>query len=203
MFCILRKIMFYIIGLGNPGEEYKNSRHNTGFLSVEHFAKKNDMKVFNADKRIKAIVSMGKIGKEKTMLILPQTFMNKSGLSAGKVIISGKKAENLIVIYDDLALPFGKFRISFGRGSGGHKGAESVARAVKTKDFIRVRIGIAQSTLSGKIKKMKSEKDIINFILGDFSKKEIFMLKTVFKNVTGALEIIIKEGRAKAMNIYN
>ncbi|PIT96711.1 aminoacyl-tRNA hydrolase [Candidatus Campbellbacteria bacterium CG10_big_fil_rev_8_21_14_0_10_35_52] len=152
--------MFYIIGLGNPGEEYKNSRHNTGVLSVLHFAKKNDMKIFNADKKIRAIVSIGKIGKEKIMLILPQTFMNKSGLSAGVIVTSRKKAENLIVVYDDLDMPLGKFKISFGRGSGGHKGVESVARAVKTKDFIRVRVGIAPSTPSGKIKKPKGEKDI-------------------------------------------
>jgi len=195
--------MFYIIGLGNPGEEYKNSRHNTGVLSVLHFAKKNDMKIFNADKKIRAIVSIGKIGKEKIMLILPQTFMNKSGLSAGVIVTSRKKAENLIVVYDDLDMPLGKFKISFGRGSGGHKGVESVARAVKTKDFIRVRVGIAPSTPSGKIKKPKGEKDIINFILGDFSKKEIDILKKVFKNITEALELIIKEGRAKAMNVYN
>ena len=203
MFCILHKIMFYIIGLGNPGEEYKNSRHNTGVLSVLHFAKKNDMKIFNADKKIRAIVSIGKIGKEKIMLILPQTFMNKSGLSAGVIVTSRKKAENLIVVYDDLDMPLGKFKISFGRGSGGHKGVESVARAVKTKDFIRVRVGIAPSTPSGKIKKPKGEKDTINFILGNFSKKEIDILKKVFKNITEALELIIKEGRAKAMNVYN
>jgi len=195
--------MFYIIGLGNPGEEYKNSRHNTGVLSVLHFAKKNDMKIFNADKKIRAIVSIGKIGKEKIMLILPQTFMNKSGLSAGVIVTSRKKAENLIVVYDDLDMPLGKFKISFGRGSGGHKGVESVARAVKTKDFIRVRVGIAPSTPSGKIKKPKGEKDTINFILGNFSKKEIDILKKVFKNITEALELIIKEGRAKAMNVYN
>ena len=129
--------------------------------------------------------------------------MNKSGLSLKPIITSTKKAESLIVIYDDLDMPLGKFKISFGRGSGGHKGVESIARSIKTKDFIRIRVGIAPTTPSGKIKKPKGEQKIIDFILGDFKKPEIEKLKKVFKKVNEALEVIIEEGRSKAMNEFN
>ena len=195
--------MFYITGLGNPTEEYENTRHNTGAMAVESFAKKNDFALLEIDKKLKALTSTDKIGKEKIQLILPQTFMNKSGVSLKPLIVSKKKAESLIVIYDDLDIPLGKFKISFGRGSGGHKGIESVIKSIKTKDFIRVRIGIASTTPSGKIKKIKNEDKIIDFILGDFKKPETEILKKVFKKVNEALEVIIKEGRAKAMNEFN
>lgn len=195
--------MFYITGLGNPSEEYKNTRHNTGALAVEDFSKKNKLPLFEFDKKLKGLVSSGKVGKEKITLILPQTFMNKSGDSLKTIITNKKKAENLIVIYDDLDIPLGKFKISFGRGSGGHKGVESVVRSIKTKDFIRIRIGIVPSTPSGKLKKPVGEKKIIDFILGDFSKKEMDTLKKVFKNTNEAITAIIKDGRAKAMNRFN
>ncbi|MFQ5662039.1 MAG: aminoacyl-tRNA hydrolase [Candidatus Paceibacteria bacterium] len=185
--------MFYIVGLGNPGEEYENTRHNTGALIVENFANKNKFEAFKA----------GNIGKEKIELLMPQTFMNKSGTPLKPLITSKKKAENLIVIYDDLDIPLGKFKISFGRGSGGHKGIESIVRSIKTKDFIRIRVGISPVTPSGKIKKPKGEEKIKDFILGNFSKKETETFKKVLGKVNDALETIIKEGRAKAMNKFN
>jgi peptidyl-tRNA hydrolase, PTH1 family len=185
--------MIYIVGLGNPGEEYENTRHNTGALAVESFAKKNKLNFFETEK----------FGKEKVHLLLPKTFMNKSGTQLTKLITSKKKAESLIVIYDDLDMPLGKIKISFGRGSGGHRGIESIARSIKTKDFIRVRVGIAPATPSGKIKKPKGEQKIIDFILGDFKKKETEILKKTFKKVNEALEVIIKEGRFNAMNEFN
>ena len=109
----------------------------------------------------------------------------------------------MVVIYDDLDMPLGKIKISFGRGSGGHKGIESIVRSIKTKDFIRIRVGIAPATPSGKIKKIKTEQKVIDFILGDFKKKETEILKKVFKKVNEALEVIIKEGRSNAMNEFN
>ena len=195
--------MIYIIGLGNPREEYENNRHNTGALAVWNFANNNKFAPFEIDKKLKALVSSGKIGKRILTLILPQTFMNKSGLSLKSAITNKKKAENLVVIYDDLDIPLGKFKISYGRGSGGHKGVESIARSIKTKDFIRIRVGIAPAAPSGKVKKPKGEQKIIDFILGDFKKKDTEKLKKVFKKVNEALEVIIKDGRQKAMNIYN
>jgi peptidyl-tRNA hydrolase, PTH1 family len=185
--------MFYIVGLGNPGKEYENTRHNTGALSVASFAKKNKLEFFENEK----------LGKEKIQLLFPKTFMNKSGTALTKLITSKKKAESLVVIYDDLDIPLGKFKISYGRGSGGHKGVESIARSIKTKDFIRIRIGISPSTPKGKVKKPDSEKKVVDFILGNFSKKEIETLKKVWGKVNEALEVIIIQGRAKAMNEFN
>lgn len=203
--------MYVIVGLGNPGVEYENSRHNIGRMFVEYFAKKQGFEAWNEDKKHKALVSEDKIGpldsargkQEKTTLLLPETFMNKSGISIKSLITSKKKAEQLVVIYDDLDLPLGKLKISFGRGSGGHKGIESIVRSIKTKDFIRVRVGITPTTPSGKLKKPKGDKEVHNFIIGDFKKAELEVLKKVSKKVNDALETIILEGRQKAMNKFN
>lgn len=203
--------MYTIVGLGNPGVEYENSRHNTGRMLVEYFAKKQGFEVWNEDKKHKAFVSEGKVGpldsargkQEKTILLLPETFMNKSGFSVKSFITSKKKAEQLVVIYDDLDLPLGKLKISFGRGSGGHKGIESVARSIKTKDFIRVRVGITPTTPSGKLKKPKGDKKVHNFIIGTFKKAELEVLKKVSKKVCDVLETIVIDGRQRAMNEFN
>ena len=195
--------MHYIVALGNPGEEYKNTRHNVGRIVLEEFFKKNDFSEWTLNKKLKALSSEGKIGKEKVLLIEPETFMNKSGLSLQPIITSKKKAEMLIVIHDDLDLPIGKFKISFNKSSGGHRGVESVIKAIKTEAFIRVRIGISPATPSGKLKKPKGEKEVGDFILGEFKKSEMETLKKISKKVATALEMIITEGREKAMGEFN
>lgn len=194
---------YVIVGLGNPGIEYEQTRHNTGRILVERFGKNSNFSLWEEKKKTKAFESYGAVGKEKIMLILPQTFMNKSGISVKTLITSKKKAEKLIVLYDDLDLPLGKFKISFARGSGGHKGVESVARIIGTKDFLRIRIGITPSTPRGKLKKPKGEKEVLNFILGKFTKNEMDKLKLVSKKINQALSYIIEKGREKAMNKFN
>ena len=195
--------MHYIVALGNPGEEYKNTRHNVGRVILEEFFKKNYFSEWTIDKKLKALSSEGKIGKEKVLLIEPETFMNKSGLSVQSIITNKKKAEGLIVIHDDLDLPIGKFKISFNKSSGGHRGVESIIKIIKTEAFVRVRIGISPTTSSGKLKKPKGEKDVGDFILGKFKKSEIETLKKISKKVAKALEMIITEGREKAMGEFN
>ena len=195
--------MHYITALGNPGEEYKNTRHNVGRIALEEFVKKNGFSNLVPDKKLKSLSSQGKIGKEKLYLIEPETFMNKSGLSVKPIITSKKKAENLIVIHDDLDLPIGKFKISFNKSSGGHRGVESIIKAIKTEAFTRVRIGISPSTPSGKLKKPKGEKEVADFILGEFKKSEMETLKKISKKVAAALEMLIMEGREKAMGEFN
>lgn len=195
--------MKYIVALGNPGEEYKNTRHNVGRIALEEFVKKNDFSDWVSDKKLKALSSQGKIGKEKALLIEPETFMNKSGLSLQPIITSKKKAEGLIVIHDDLDLPLGKFKISFNKSSGGHRGVESIIKAIKMEAFTRVRIGISPATASGKLKKPKGEKEVADFILGEFKKSEMETLKKISKKVATALEMIITEGREKAMGEFN
>lgn len=193
--------MHYIIGLGNPGEEYKISRHNTGRIIVEDFAKFAGWR-FEFNKKLNALVSEGKIKKEKAMLILPETFMNKSGNSVKPLIKSKKGAENLIVVHDDLDIPLGKIKISFGKNSGGHRGVESIMRAIKTKDFIRIRVGISPTTPKGKIKKPEGKK-VIAHILENFKPKELEIIKKNSKKIVLALETIITEGLGKAMSVYN
>jgi peptidyl-tRNA hydrolase, PTH1 family len=147
-------------------------------------------------------VSKGK----KIVLVLPETFMNKSGASAGYFIKSTKAAQNLVVVYDDMDLPLGTIKIVYNRGSGGHKGLESVARAVKTKEFTRVRIGVSPSTAKGRAKKPGGEdKDekVLNFILGKFKATEEPELKKILKKVSEAIQCLVEEGRDRAMNMYN
>lgn len=180
--------MFYVIGLGNPGEEYKGTRHNTGREAVEKF------------KNLK--MEDGKIGK-KIKIIESNEFMNNSGRAVAKIIKSKKAAENLIVVHDDLDLPLGTLKISFNKGVGGHRGLNSVVKAVKTKEFTRIRIGISSSTPKGKIKKPEGEEAVIDFILGKWKPKEKETIKKVFKKVSEAIQILVTEGREKAMNLFN
>lgn len=189
--------MFYIAGLGNPGEKYELTRHNTGRLVIDAFRKSAGFEDWSENKKIKSLVSESKLGKEKIMLILPETFMNKSGNALKPLIISKQKAKNLIVVHDDIDMPLGKFKISFGRGSGGHKGIESIMRAIKTKEFIRIKVGVSPA------KKPKGEKKILDFIIGKFSPKETEIFKKTAKKIISAVEAIIESGYARAMNEYN
>lgn len=196
--------MHYIVGLGNPGEEYKLSRHNTGRIALGDLVKIGEME---KNKKLNALVDEINLpagrGKEKITVIMPETYMNKSGNSLKPLIVSKKRAENLIVVHDDLDLPLGRFKISFGSGSGGHKGVESIMRAIKTKDFVRIRVGISPVTPGGKIKKPESKK-MGDFILGNFTPKEQAIIKKVSKKIIPmAIGTIIIEGREKAMNLFN
>ncbi|MFZ2523075.1 MAG: aminoacyl-tRNA hydrolase [Minisyncoccia bacterium] len=195
--------MAYIfVGLGNPGEEYKDTRHNTGRMLVEWFGKSLNAE-WKADKKLNATVAKVKVGKSSVVLVLPETFMNKSGGSVKPLITSIKSAEKLMVIYDDLDLPFGKSKISFNRSSGGHKGVESIIKSIKTEKFARVRVGISPTTPSGKIKKPIGEDAVTKVILGKFKEEEIKELKKLSKRVNEALEIFTSDGIEKAMTIFN
>jgi len=196
---------YTIIGLGNPGGEYKNTRHNVGRIILEKFANTNadSFSSWEESGKLKALYSKGKIGKNNVELLMPETFMNNSGVSVKKIITSSKKAENLVVIYDDLDLGFGDFKVSFNRGSGGHKGLESIIKNIKTKGFIRVRVGISPVTPKGKIRKPKGEKKVLDWVMKDFKKIEMEILKKISKKTNEAIEIIIKDGRVKAMNKFN
>src|SRR3989344_5146668 len=121
-----------IVGLGNPGKEYEKTRHNAGRMAVELLAKQHDFDDFTLNKKANALVSEGKIGREKAVLMLPETMMNLSGKAVMQFVKSVKAAKDLIVIRDDLDLPLGAIKMTFARGSGGHKGVESIMRAIKT-----------------------------------------------------------------------
>lgn len=192
-----------IVGLGNPGEEYTDTRHNTGRMMIEYFAKQMKFSEWKEDKKAKARLSRGMVGKTLVALVEPDTFMNKSGAAVLKFVKSAKAAERMVVVYDDLDLPLGVMKISFDRGSGGHKGIESIMRAVKTKKFTRIRVGVSPSTATGNIRKPTGEKVIVNFILTRFKPHEMEELKQIFKKASHAIETIVSDGREKAMNQFN
>jgi PTH1 family peptidyl-tRNA hydrolase len=175
--------MTYLFGLGNPGEKYENNRHNAGRLAVDFFAKKSE--------------------SYNIKLIESKEFMNNSGKAAAKIIKSKKAAKSLVVVYDDIDLPLGTLKISYDRGSGGHNGLESVVKALKTREFIRIRIGISPASSAGKPKKPKGEDAVLKFLLSDFKKPELEILKKTFKRVAEAVEVIAEEGKEKAMNLFN
>ena len=176
--------MYIAVGLGNPGEEYKNTRHNTGRMIATDVAE------------LKSQISGLKV-------LIPDTYMNHSGKFVAKFVKSKKAAEKLIVIYDDIDLPLGRMKISYNRGSGGHRGLESIIKTLKTREFTRIRIGITPTTPTGKLKKPKTENDIENFILGEFKPAEMQILKKVFKRASEALETIVTHGPNRAMNLFN
>lgn len=192
-----------IVGLGNPGEKYESTRHNTGRMALEFFAKAKDLNGWHTDKKSNSLAASGMLGKTAVAIVLPETFMNKSGSAVAKFVKSAKAAERLVVVYDDLDLPIGKFKLSFDRGSGGHKGLDSVMRTLKTSKFTRVRIGVSPSTSSGAIRKPEGKKVVNNFILTKFRSSELEELRRVFKRVADALEMIVTEGHERAMNEFN
>ncbi len=193
---------FIVVGIGNPGEEYEKTHHNVGRHAALHFGKAHGVEEWKLDKKLNALVAVAKVGKEKVALVLPETFMNKSGTSVKPLITSAKKAEQLIVVQDELDLPIGTIKIVFNRGSGGHKGIESIVKAVKTEGFVRIRIGISPKTASGKVKK-PDNKNVVDFILKKWRPAEEQALKPVFKKVSDALSMIVSDGRERAMGQFN
>lgn len=198
---------YIIAGLGNPGEEYKDTRHNAGRIVVEYLGKTLGFSDFSENQKLKALISKGEISsgkkKEKIDLVLPDNFMNCSGSSLTSLVSSVKKAHNLIVIYDDLDLGLGTIKISYNRSSGGHRGLESIIKALKTQEFIRVRVGISPVTPSGKVKKPKGEDKVEKHIIGPFTKSEMDVMKKIAKKGVEAVQVIMFEGKEKAMEKFN
>ncbi len=195
--------MITILGLGNPGEEYAKTRHNAGRIAATLLAKKFEFGDWREDKKSKALLALGKIGKEKATIALPETFMNKSGQTAGALIKSKKDLKNLIVIYDDLDLPLGTMKISFNRGDGGHNGLASIIKAVKSREFTRVRIGISPATPKGKVKRPDSEKLGTFLVEKDLKDADLAEIKKIAKKIGFALETFAEAGLQTMMSQHN
>ncbi len=180
--------MKLVVGLGNPGEEYKKTRHNTGRIVVGFIEDKIDPKINT---------------KYKIKFITPDTFMNNSGKIIAPFIKSKKDLKDLIVVYDDIDLPLGKIKISFDRSSGGHNGLGSIIKSLKSQEFLRIRVGITPATANGRLKKPHGEEAVLKFLLGEFKKPELEILKKLGKIITEAIETILTEGKDKAMSLYN
>lgn len=179
--CYILFMNWIIAGLGNPDAHYVGTRHNIG----------RDFLLDLAERLPK-----------KAKIVTPDVYMNNSGGPLRKLVTSKKAAEKLIVLHDELDLPLGRIKISFGSSAGGHNGVKSVIAALKTQDFVRVRIGISPATPSGKLKRPDGE-DIVDFVLGKFKPAEQEKLKKVKKMVGEALELILEEGKEKAMGEIN
>ena len=198
----MKYVEYKVIGLGNPGAEYERTRHNAGRNAVLLFVKDNDLPPFEEHKKLQALVSEGVLGKTHLCILLPETFMNKSGITAKNLKIKNKKqiAESVIAVHDDLDLPIGTIKIVKNRGSAGHKGVESLMRALGTKDFTRIRIGIAKPA---HLKKSQTEEVVLKTVIGHVSPDDTNLLKKGIKKAALALRTIAESGVERAMNEWN
>jgi len=187
--------MKIIIGLGNPGEKYKITRHNLGRLIIESFQKKTGFPDFKLKKKPQALLSENKINKEKIVLAMPETFMNSSGKSAKSLTANYKlSAKDVWVVHDDFDLELGKLRISKNKSSGGHKGVQSIINELRTKDFVRFRVGI---------KPKRRPKNLDKFVLKKFGKTEKELINKAIKKTLKAIAFALEQGLEKAMNEFN
>ena len=174
----------YIVGLGNPGKEYLNNRHNIGFLVLENFSKKHNSK-FTLKNKFKSFCSEFKIDNISYKLFLPNTFMNSSG-EAVRAIVDWYKIDlnQLYIVVDDMDIPLGKIRFRKKGSSGGHNGLKSIIEQLNTENFNRIRVGIGSPTTKNK----QTNSNTISFVLGNISKEENLVLEKVFKQVILSLE---------------
>jgi peptidyl-tRNA hydrolase, PTH1 family len=187
--------MKLIVGLGNPGSEYAANRHNVGFMSINHLARANGIKLDR--KQGLARIGIGSIAGQDVVLARPQTYMNVSGESVLRLVNKYRvDLTDLIVIHDDLDLPLGRLRLGFDSSSGGHNGIKSIIGSLGSQQFHRVRIGIGRPTEHG-------ENGIIDFVLNDFSTMEHQVIHALLPRVSEAITCLIFEGIVAAMNKFN
>ena len=174
----------FIIGLGNPGKEYVNSRHNIGFIILENFSEKYNSK-FTLKNKLKSLYSEFKINNSTFRLFMPITFMNNSG-DAVRAIVDWYKIDldQLFIIVDDIDLPLGKIRFRKKGSSGGHNGLKNIINKLQTENFNRIRIGIGSPTLIEKNKTFNT----ISHVLGNISSKENLILDKVYAQLIESLE---------------
>lgn len=188
--------MKLIIGLGNPGKEFANTRHNVGFLIADAIISSFQFPVFKIDKKTKTELSKGEIGGKRAIITKPLTFMNNSGQTVRALLNFYKLTPaDIIIIHDDKDIPLGKIRIQKGRGSAGHKGVNSIIEQLGTKDFWRVRVGISPSPIKERDEGEVSSRpitDTANFVLNKFTKEEQKILKDVIKNVVTEIEKLVR-----------
>jgi peptidyl-tRNA hydrolase, PTH1 family len=183
-----------IVGLGNPGIEYQFTPHNLGFLAIDRLAERQKANVDN--RHCKALTGRTRIGSEDVLLAKPETFMNLSGLSVGELV---RKYEvnvpaDLIVVYDELDLPFGTVRLKQRGGTAGHNGLESILGALGTDEFLRVRMGIAPD---------HPVRDGARYVLGQFKKSQYEAVDLLLDTAADAVTAIVTEGAQAAMNRFN
>lgn len=184
--------MKLIVGIGNPGKEYENTRHNIGYMAVEAIAKQ-----YNADfnqKKFNSIYTILRVNGEKVILMKPETYVNLSGSAVISMMnYYGIDKDDILVIYDDTALPLGKIRVRFKGSGGGHNGLSNIIDYLKTQNFKRMRIGIDSNPLIEKK----------NWVLGRFNKEDQKVIDKTMKRIKQVPEDFIKESFSDFMNEYN
>jgi len=186
--------MKLVIGLGNPGLQYEQTRHNVGFRVVDSIAKKLGWQW--SERRARAVLASGTIGTEKVVLVKPLTFMNLSGESVGELVRWYKlHPEDVIVVCDDLDLPVGKVRLRTKGSAGGQKGLDNIIHHLHTGDFPRLRVGIGRPT--------NTRVDPIGYVLGTPSGDERILLQTGEERAAEAVPLAIAQGLATTMNLIN
>ena len=189
-----RKRMYLIVGLGNPGREYVGTRHNMGFEAVDALCAKLDISM--KKEKFRAVYGEGRIGKEKVLVIKPQTYMNLSGESVREFRDwYGIEDDHVIVIYDDISLPVGTLRIRERGSSGGHNGIKNIIYQLGTEEFPRVKIGIGTPE--------HPDYDVKDYVLGKFSEEEVKILIQTVIRAAKAVEEMILQNPQSAMNLYN
>ena len=186
--------MHLIVGLGNPGSEYEWTRHNVGFMLIDKLAA--DAGVTVKRRECRSLVGSGVIEGERLKLVKAQTFMNLSGEAVACLVAKGEPGEvgkSLIVISDDLALPFGTIRLRARGSAGGHNGLKSIIAALGTSEFMRLRIGIQPDHPVSEAKK---------FVLDEFAPAERRALKEILDRSADAVRTVLREGIVKAMSLY-
>jgi PTH1 family peptidyl-tRNA hydrolase len=193
------EIEFLIVGLGNPGEEYEHTPHNLGFLAVDRLAEANAIRMTRKENA--SLVGLGEIRRRKVALAKPQTFMNLSGPAVkGLLERYGLKPDRLILVYDELALPWQDLRIRPKGSAGGHNGVKSVIGSLGTMEFTRVRLGIRPVDESGALRPIG---DTAKFVLAPFKRGQMKEVEEAVGRGAEAVESIIAEGVEKSMAAYN
>lgn len=184
--------MKLIVGLGNPGKKYAETRHNVGFTAIKRLADKFDIR--NVDKDCEALIAKGKIQEKKVILAQPLTYMNKSGRAVAKLVDKYNiSLEDLVVIYDDLDLPTGKLRVKAKGSSGGHNGIQSIMENLNSEEINRIRIGIGRPL----------DLPVTEYVLREFSSDQQKRVEETFEIIDQVVIEIIKNGVESAMNKFN
>ena len=185
--------MYAVIGLGNPGREYENTRHNIGFNTVDLLADRNGIDINKI--KFKSVYGKGRIGNESVLLLKPQTYMNNSGISVLELYKYYKiPIENILVVVDDIDIDFGVVRIKRKGSAGTHNGLKSIIYHLQRNDFPRIKIGVGSPP---------PEWDLADFVLSRFQNKEEKTIKESIEVACESIETIIREDIDKAMNKYN
>lgn len=187
---------FLVIGLGNPGIEYQWTPHNAGFLAIDRLAERAAAVVSN--RRCRALTATARLAGREVVLAKPETFMNLSGLSVRALVEEfDAQRDDVLVLYDELALPLGTLRVRSGGSSGGHNGARSINGALGTEEWARIRIGVGPDGVETASRRGK------DYLLTPMRKKDLAVLDEVLDKVADAVETVIVSGVSAAMNKWN